>query len=269
MHQHQHIARALSAIGVATLLAACSSNGSPGGNNIPSGIATTPLANIQTSRPVPAKKGHSGWGVSVLEVLNVLDAGNPEGCSGPPSACNAWVPKKSLKKAVATSSYYGSASLKTTTALGTLIGSGKAVQTGHADQSTVAYTYTGWEDVFTITSGSLSYGSPVSFTATLTVTGPAIQCSTTQFESVSFSTTYSGLAFEEACGSSPAPVLTATINTTIGATFSESTMFGLYLQAGAPSNGGRVNSGTFKFIYHLNPITSGASYKTASGKQYP
>jgi hypothetical protein len=268
MHQHQHIARALSAIGVATLLAACSSNGSPGGNSIPSGIAATSPANIQTSRPVPTKK-HSGWGVSVEEVLNVLDAGNPYGCSGPPSACNEWVPKKSLNRAVTTSSYYGSASLKTTTALGTLSGSGKAVQTGHADQSTVAYTYTAWEDVFTITSGSLSSGSPVSFTATITVTGPAIQCSATQYESVGFSTSYSGLSFQELCGSSPTPVLTATVNTTVGATFNESALFGLYLQAGAPYTGGKINSGTYKAVYHLDPITSGATYSTASGKQYP
>jgi len=202
-------------------------------------------------------------------VLAVLDAGNPEGCSGPPSACNEWVPKKSLTKAVTTSSYYGSASLKTTTALGTLIGSGKADQTGHADQSTVAYTYTGWEDMFTITSGSLSYGSPVSFTATLAVTGPAIQCSATQFEQVGFSTTHSGLSFDEACGSSPPPVLTATVNTTVGATFSEGTNLGLYLQAGAPYTGGKINSGTYKAVYHLDPITSGATYSTASGKQYP
>jgi len=66
----------------------------------------------------------------------------------------------------------------------------------------------------------------------------------------------------------PPPVLTATVNTTIGATFTDGVAADLYLDVGNFSVGGKI-SGAFKVTYHLVPVTSGASYITASGKQYP
>ncbi|MGA8533057.1 MAG: hypothetical protein WB615_02985, partial [Candidatus Tumulicola sp.] len=109
----------------------------------------------------------------------------------------------------------------------------------------------------------------VSLKATLAVTPTKVHCTKTGFINVGAATSYSGLSVSELCSSSPPPVLTATINTSVGATFTDTGYLSLYLQAGTGSGGGKIGSGGFyKATYHLDPITSGAKYITASGKSY-
>lgn len=245
------------------LLAACSGSGSPDGKVIPQGAA--PLTNLRT---IPAK-GTGVWGVAVGDFLYVEGGSNPSGCSGPPSNCSAWAQTKSLTNTGSSMSQYGSASFATTAALGKLLASGKAVSTGMDVQSATVQANVYWEDTFTIKSSTLPPGTPVSLKATLAVTPTKVHCTKTGFINVGAATSYSGLSVSELCSSSPPPVLTATINTSVGATFTDTGYLSLYLQAGTGSGGGKIGSGGFyKATYHLDPITSGAKYITASGKSY-
>jgi len=184
---------------------------------------TRPTASLPaTAGNGDAKKGPGVFGLSILDSVYVELGSNPEACSGPPSACNQWVAKRLQKDALTTSDQYGSASLTSVTALGTLTGTGKAVSAGLGSPSSGSSISIAWRDTFTATSKTLQPGTPVSFTATLQVTGKPFHCTAAGGANLSIATVGSeGLLFEELCASSPPPVLTATINTQISSTFTD------------------------------------------------
>lgn len=217
------------------------------------------------------KKGGGAFGVSVEDGIDVEGAGNPSACSGPPSnpsTCGEFVAKKDLKDHVSTSSAYGSASVKTITALGSLTASAKASEAGKGQQSSLADAVIASEDTFTITSTALPAGTPASFTASIQVSGPAIPCSTGGSSSLSIGTSHTGLSFDENCNSSPTPILSVRVDTTVGAQFTDEMYLELGVDAGGDYFPGKLSTGTLNVTYHLDPITSGASYVTASGESY-
>ena len=262
------IARSLTAICVATLLAACSNFGSSTGSVPTAAVGSALPGSLGIHPPVMPKKGQGAWGLSVDDGAAVEGGSNPVACSGPPSACNAYVEKQILRDALSTSSGFGAAWAKSTTALGSLTGFAKAESSGKGTSSAIGDVNIGWEDTFTITSKTLPKGTPVSLTATLKVTGPAFVCTATGYASLGVSSINTGLSYDEYCSSSPPPVLTATVNGTVGASFTDGIGMYLYAQAGTSYNGGKIAAGSFKAIYRLDPVTTGVSYKTASGKSY-
>jgi hypothetical protein len=254
-------------------LAGCAgvSQSSAPSSTLPQFAAVRPAASLGSLGVIPessAKKGVGVWGVSVIDSVYVELGSNPVACSGPPSACNAYAVQKSFKANLTTSDSYGSASLKSTTALGNISANGVAASSGKGEVSSGSAANSGWEDTFTITSKTLAPGTPVSFTAALAVTSKPFDCTSSGGASLSIGS-FSGMSFADMCGSAPPPVLTATINGTVGSYFSDGVGFYLSVGAGTPYAAGRFASGTIKAVYHLTPVTPGASYITASGKKYP
>ncbi len=262
------IARLLTVICAATLLAACSSFGSSIGNVPPAAGGSALLGSREIHLPAVPKKGQGAWGLSVDDGAAVEGGSNPIACSGPPSACNAYVEKHILTDSLSASSGFGAASAKSTTALGSLTGLTKAESSGKGTSSAIGDVNIGWEDTFTITSKTLPKGTPVSLTATLQVKGPAFVCTATGYASLGVSSMNTGLSYDEYCSSTPPPVLSATVHGTVGASFTDGIGMYLYAQAGTSYKGGKIAAGSFKATYHLDPATAGVSYKTASGKSY-
>jgi hypothetical protein len=258
----QLVLQSLAAFGVAALLSACANSGS---SSVPSGVAGAPLSGIRAGA-VP-KKGSGAWDIAVYDYAYVPGLPEKLVCTESPSGSCSPVKKKDLKSSGSLSDSTGSASFKTTIQLGSLVGSAKA-GLGIPGPSAGASDELASADTFTITSSTLPYGTPVSFKATIDVTPAAVHCKTAALINFAASTTYSGLSDQELCSSSPPPVLTATVNTSVGAMFTDQVAANLYLDVGNFSVGGTIG-GAFKVTYHLDPITSGASYVTASGKQYP
>jgi hypothetical protein len=272
MRQVQLIVRSLSAFGVATLFAACSSSGYSANNIMPSGGAAVPSSVAGASLSAhgvmpdaPAKKGQGPWGLYYKNSVYVQGGSNLSACTGIGSSCTYIRHRAPLKNALSTASADGSASLESTSALGSLSGSGKA-HLVYGVPSALAYVLIGFQDTFTITSKTLPPGAPVSLTATLQVTGK-FTCNPEAIASVAIGSYYSGLSFSEMCASSPPPVLTATVNTSVGASFTDGLELALDVDAGQGAPG-KLNSGPFKATYHLDPITKGASYITATGTSY-
>lgn len=265
------VACALLSFGTSLLLAASSGAAPSDHNPIPLGLARAPIARGANDLN-PAKQGTGAFGVAVFDYLGIEGSSdpNPVACSGPPSDCDIYVPKKKLKDSIKTSHYYGSGWVKTTTALGSLTASAFASEAGKGQQSSLAAANIAAEDTFTITSKTLPAGTPVRFTASIQITGCTVPCkaSGTGAMWLGISTSYSGLSFTEDPSSSPTPVLSATLNTTVGAQFTDALSLTLSLDAGGEYIPGKVSSGTQKVVYHLDPITSGASYVTASGESY-
>lgn len=214
------------------------------------------------------KKGSGQWGVSVVDSAYVENGSNPIACSGPPSACNAYVTKKILRSNLSTSDAYGSASTKSVTALGTLLADGKARSSGKGQQSSGSGDGIGWEDTFTVTSKTLPPGTYVSLTATLEVTGNRFECTSSGGATLTVASLYSGLSYEEYCASSPAPVLTSTFTSTVGSSFTDGVGLILTVDAGTEYGAGKFAAGPFTATYHLDSNTPGAKYITASGKSY-
>jgi hypothetical protein len=221
----------------------------------------------RSHRSVTNGDGPTQWDIAVYDYADVPGLPEKLVCTESPSGTCEPVQKKDLKSSGSLSDSSGSTSFNTTTQLGSLVGSAKA-SLGMPGPSAQASAENASLDTFTITSSTLPYGTPVSFKATIDVTPPTVHCRTAALINFGASTTYSGLSDEELCSSSPPPVLTATVNTTVGATFTDQVAADLYLDVGNFSVGGKI-SGAFKVTYHLDRITSGASYLTASGKQYP
>lgn len=233
--------------------------------------ATGPVAQAQANfGGFGAKKGPGTFGLSVADSVYVENGSNPESCSGPVSFCNEWVPDHLLKASLHTSDGFGSASLKSTAELGTLTGSGKAVSAGLGSTSSGASVNIAWEDAFTVTSKTLAPGTPVSFQASIQVAGKSFVCTPSGTAGVSIATIGAeGLLFEELCGSSPPPVLTGIINSQVGSGFPDGVNLYMFVDAGIEYGAGRLAAGPFTVTYHLQPITPGASYITASGRIYP
>ncbi len=269
MYQAQLGVRALSAFGAAVLFAACSGSGSSSSGVLPSGVAASAPGGLERSPESAAKKGSGPWGLSLIDTVYVEGGSNPYTCSGPPSGvCNAYVEKRVLKDSLTTSDAYGSASLKSTTTLGTLTGSSRAASSGKGEQSSTTSVNIGWEDTFTVTSKTLPPGTPVSFTATLEVVGKPFHCSTFGSGELSISS-QSGLSFEDFCASTPPPVLTVAINAAVGGHFTDGVGLTFDTTAGGVDHGGQFGSELPKITYHLAVTTHGASYVTASGAKYP
>lgn len=262
MRKLQATLQPLAAVVAAMLLAACANSGR---SNLPLQAVGAPLSGNR-AEAVP-KKGAGTWDVAVYDYADVPGLPEKLVCTESPTGSCSPVQKKDVKSSGSLSDSSGSASFKTTVQLGNLVGSGKAaLAVGGPSAQTMDEVAS--SDTFTITSRTLPYGTPVSFQAKIGVTPAVVHCKTAALINFGASTTYSGLSDEELCASSPPPVLTATVNTSVGATFTDEVDADLYLDAGNFSFLGKI-SGAFKVTYHLDPITSGASYITASGKQYP
>lgn len=185
--------------------------------------------------------------------------------------------KEQVKDALSVSHSNSLAKLAVTVALGSLTGSSEI------DRHVVgggAETAIKWEDTFTITSKKLKSKTPVSLKATLQIAGKPAPCmgnGTGYYwasEQLSITTTYSGLEYVSECAA-PQEILKATVKTYVGATFTESEIYSVELGvdpyvSSCPSckPDFKYESGTLTASYHLDPITSGASYITASGKSY-
>src|SRR5579883_225043 len=122
MRYTQRVLELLAASGVAAILAACSSSGSSSGNVLPS-AAGAPISGVRAEALRP---NSGGWDIAVYD--DAFVPGLPEKviCSESPSGSCAPVQKKDLKNSASLSDAYGSASFKSVTKLGSLIGSGKA-----------------------------------------------------------------------------------------------------------------------------------------------
>jgi hypothetical protein len=260
MRQLQVTLTSLAAFGVAALLTACANSGS---SSVPLTVSGAPLSGIGAQA---VEEGFRLMDISVYDYAEVPGLPEKLVCTENSSRICSPVEKKDLKSSGSISDSSGSGSFKTTVQLGSLVGSAKA--TGIAGPSTQARAQLASADTFTITSSTLPFSTPVSFKATMDVTPAKVHCKTAGLINFAASTTTSGLSIDELCSSSPPPVLTATVNTTIGAVFTDQVAADLYLDVGNFSVGGAIG-GAFKVTYHLDPITSGASYITASGKQYP
>ena len=260
MRQLQVTLTSLAAFGVVALLTACANSDS---SSVPLRVSA-PLAGIG-AQAVP-KKGSGSWDISVYDDADVPGLPEKVVCTENSSDVCSPVEKKDVKSSGSISDSSGSASFKTTAQLGNLVGSAKA--SGIAGPSSQARAQLASADTFTITSSTLPYGTPVSFKATMDVTPAKVHCKTAAVINFGANTTTSGLSIDELCSSSPPPVLTATVNTTVGAVFTDQVAADLYLDVANFSVGGSIG-GAYKVTYHLDSLTSGVSYITASGKQYP
>jgi hypothetical protein len=114
-----------------------------------------------------------------------------------------------------------------------------------------------------------SPGTPATLTVSISLSPQNVHCGAASFLNVGTNTSFSNLSISEQCASSPPPVTSYTLNTQVGASFTDIQNLAVYGQAGNFSFGGKVNSGTYKTVYHLVANTPGVSYITASGKSYP
>lgn len=238
------------------------------------GIAAAPLTRLGISPE--AAKGPGVYGVSFDDLVDINGVQKHD-CSGPSSYCSELVKKEQVKDALSVSHSNSLAKLAVTVALGSLTGSSEI------DRHVVgggAETAIKWEDTFTITSKKLKSKTPVSLKATLQIAGKPAPCmgnGTGYYwasEQLSITTTYSGLEYVSECAA-PQEILKATVKTYVGATFTESEIYSVELGvdpyvSSCPSckPDFKYESGTLTASYHLDPITSGASYITASGKSY-
>jgi len=239
------------------------------------GFAAAPLTRLEIS-PEPGK-GPGVYGVSFDDTGNI-DGVQKHDCSGPSSYCAEFVKKTEVEDRLSVSDSKSSAKLAATVALGSLSGSSTIIR--HDGVGGITEIGTKWEDTFTITSKKLPPKTPVSFKATLRLAGKPAPCmgnGTGYYwasNQVSITTTYSGLEYVSECGP-PQQVLKATVKTYVGASFTEGVTFADSLgvnpyKSSCPSCklDFKYESGTLTATYHLDPITSGASYITASGKSY-
>ncbi len=281
---------------LAALLAGCS-GGTSGPGPAPIGA---PLPAARTSAQPDAllaspnnSKGPGTFGVAVGDMLAVeWNSAVVQTCSTPITptndVCNGPIPKASFPKDQLTESGSNqgatdSASLLARTAVGRLSGNVAAaaapgVQNGVvvAAAAATATVNLSWTDTVTFTpSASLPVGSPVTFTATLAFTGkPKFACTALSGGSVEagIGGIASLYALDECTGTTldiVPPVLSAQFTTTVGTSIPINGF--LQLSASADTsfvNGGSTSSGTFGAKFHLDPVTAGATYATASGKSF-
>jgi hypothetical protein len=239
------------------------------------GIAAAPLTRLGISPE--AGKGPGVYGVSFDDLASIGGV-QKHHCSGPPSSyCAAFVKKEEVKDQLSVSYSNSLAKLATTIALGSLTASSEIDRHVVGGGAEIAIK---WEDTFTITSKKLKAKTPVSLKATLQIDGKPVACMGNgsgyywAVDALSITTTYSGLEYVSECGP-PQEVLKATVKTYVGATFTESGTFDDELGvdpyvSSCPSckPDFKYENGTLTATFHLDPITSGASYITASGKSY-
>jgi hypothetical protein len=238
------------------------------------GIAAAPLTRLGISPE--AGKGPGVYGVSFDDLAEINDVQKHD-CSGPSSYCSEFVKKEEVKDQLSVSHSNSSAQLAVTVALGSLTGSSEIDRHLVGGGTEIALK---WEDTFTITSKKLKSKTPVNLKATLQIAGKPAPCmgnGTGYFwasDQLSITTTYSGLEYVSECAP-PQEVLKATVKTYVGATFTESGTFDDDLGvdpyvSSCPSckPDFKYENGTLTATFHLDPITSGASYITASGKSY-
>jgi len=238
------------------------------------GIAAAPLTRLGISPE--AGKGPGVYGVSFDDLAEISGVQKHD-CSGPSSYCSEFVKKEAVKDQLSVSYSNSSAKLAVTVALGSLAGSSEIDRHLVGGGTEIALK---WEDTFTITSKKLKPKTPVSFKATLQVAGKPAPCMGNgsgyfwAVDAVSITTTYSGLEYVSECAP-PQKILKATVKTYVGASFTESGTFDDDLGvdpyvSSCPSckPDFKYENGTLTATFHLDPITSGASYITASGKSY-
>jgi hypothetical protein len=258
------------AIALVVLLTGCAGAGVAGTG----GIAAPPAAGLRISPE--AGKGNGVYGVSFDDLVDINGAQKHD-CSGPSSYCSEFVKKEEAKDQLSISHSNSVAKLAASIALGRLSGSSEIDRHAVGGGTVIAIK---WEDTFTITSKKLPAKTPVSLKATLQIAGKPADCmgnGTGYFwasEQLSITTTYSGLEYISECAP-PQKVLKATVKSYVGASFTESEIYDVDLgvdpyKQSCPSCklDFKYESGTLTATYHLEPITSGASYITASGKSY-
>jgi hypothetical protein len=285
----------------ALLLTGCG-GGSPGALGVQSAAGSVlPQARAmqQSFAIVPASKVSGTWGVAVGDsVAAQYSNTSPMTCSTPgQSLCNGLVHKKSFPDSLTdsgtdpTSGATDSTTLTADAKLGVLTASTDATAaSGFIAPSTVTWASAGdtvniqWEDTFLVTSSTLPAGTSVTFASTLKINGKEnITCN----EYGNGGEVYAGiegaggtsgvLVSLKQCNSgkfsnSYKPVLTGTLTTTVGSTF---TVYGFLeittsAEAGvAPAPGTSTNSlSSIEAKFEFKPVTTGAAYETASGKQY-
>ena len=232
------------------------------------------------------------WGVSFGDTAaGQFSNENPVHCSTPatPGNCNGYVQKYFLADALTVtgtdpvSGATDSARLNDFSTLGLLMGQVTArasigsyegvIQNSGASGAIII----GWEDTFAITgSSAMPAGTPVTFTGTLSVvdSNPAVSCAAgaTLIEATMSGLSPGDFSIEDCSGSifgfpSP-PVGTSSLNTTVGSTI---TLIGaLDVSTGASTfDANDANyTGRVTAVFHLDPVTPGASYTTASGRTY-
>lgn len=271
-------------------LTACAQGALSG--TVPQGGATTASAtshSIPARTPVAPSRVSGPWGVSVGDMVNASYGQSKMTCSTPSGGiCNGLVQQKSFKDALSTSgSSYGgahdSSSLAANAALGALKGDvSAAATTGIEGSEIVPAGASGtvniqWEDTFLATSSTLPSGTPVTFSAQMNVaSNPKITCNAIESGEIYAVVTGTSptLALLDDCsgttfGPAYPPVLSSEVNTNIGSTF---TMAGsLDVVASVDSSGASSGSEKTREVtaeFYLDPVTPGASYRTASGKSY-
>ena len=262
------------AIALVVLLSGCGGGAVTGTG----GIAAPPLARLGISPE--ARKGPGVWGVGFEDSADIGGASHEKhDCSGPPSSyCAKFLQKKEVEDRISLSDSKSSTKLDATIALGSL--SGSSTISRFDGVGGIAVIDSKWEDTFTITSKKLPPNTPVSLKATLQIAGKPVDCQGNgsgyfwASEQVSITTTYSGLEYVDEC-EGPTEILKATVKSSVGASFTESGTYDVSLgvdgyNRSCPSckRNFKYESGTLTATYHLVPITSGASYITASGKSY-
>ncbi len=275
------------AVALVILLNACGGGGVTGTGGIPPAGVRQTIESIAPTAPLTrlgispeARKGPGVYGVSFDDLADINDVQKHD-CGGPPSYCSEFVKQKEVGDKISVSysksGHTSSAKVAATVALGSLTGSSTIKR--HVVGGNVQIGIK-WEDTITITSKKLPANTPVSLKATLQIAGKPAPCmgNGSGFywanDLFSITTTYSGLEYVSQCGS-PQEILKATVKTYVGARFTESGIFDASLGVdpyGSTCPSCPLNldftSGTLTATYHLDPITHGASYITASGKSY-
>jgi hypothetical protein len=274
-------------------------------SGLPSNAAAAPISQTASRAMLPRAfavsiqpaKVSGEWGVSAGDSVDAEYAStSPMTCSTPTgSVCNGYVEQRSFPDSLTvsgsdpSSGANDSGTITADAELGHLTGSVTATGTAGfiPPSTTIAASGQGtvniqWIDTFKITSSTLPAGTPVTFDSTMTVKNEdALTCDEQDGEVyagvVGAGGSNGALVYLKQCTSGKwklqyTPVLTGTLNTTIGSTVNIYGWLNLYLtaQAGAspfPSsltNKITLASSTFK----LTAVTAGAGYKTASGKTY-
>jgi hypothetical protein len=230
------------------------------------GIAAPPVTNLGIS-PEP-RKGPGVYGVGFEDQVAI---------DGVSKYDSEFVKKEEVEDRLSFSRSNSSVKLVATAALGSLTGSSTIIRRVVGAYAVTAIT---WEDTFTITSKKLKANTPVNFKATLKIDGKPVACMGNgsgyfwAVDELSITTRDWGLEYVSQCGP-PQEVLKATVKTYVGASFTESGTFDTTVGVD-PYNSScpsckpdfKYESGPVTATYHLDPITPGASYITASGKSY-